>query len=86
MWAAYYAQYYNQAQQTPTTSANGDSTASKDVAGDENSFIQWIDYYKAYGMTKEAEDMEERLKEYRNSKVCRSSLLLVHTYLLSPNT
>lgn len=67
MWAAYYAQYYNQAQQAQTTSANGDSAASQDAAGGESTFHQWIEYYKAYGMTKEAEDMEQKLKEYRHS-------------------
>jgi len=73
MWAAYYAQYYNQAPQSQAESANGgDSTFSQDQqSSEESSFHQWIEYYKAYGMTKEMEMMEERLKEYRNSKKVR---------------
>lgn len=78
MWAQYYAQYAAYSQQTATpsttsvasgTTTNGTSTSSQQDG--EAIYKQWIDYYKACNMTKEAEDMEKKLKEYINAKnVC----------------
>lgn len=89
MWAAYYAQYYSQAngastaaaaastdpqqqqQQQAAWAANAStSTAAAAAAGQDNEAVyqQWIEYYKACGMTKEAEAIEQKLKEFKNAK------------------
>ena len=74
-WAAYYAQYYAQAQQaqsapTPGHSAsNGAHESAPPPAADpsqtgnqEQLYKQWAEYYRAYGMIKEAEQIEQMLK------------------------
>lgn len=71
MWAAYYQQYY---QQAGGMAATGASAASS--GGDEESvYHQWIEYYKAYGMTKEMEQMEQKLKEFQSNKKSVSLLI-----------
>ncbi|UXI21195.1 phosphatidate phosphatase LPIN3 [Sarcoptes scabiei] len=83
-WAAYYAQYYSQQQNgaaaadptsaAATAAAAGQTTQATAAAyaasgqDPETVYQQWIEYYKAYGMTREAEAMEQKLKEYQQSK------------------
>ncbi|RWS12606.1 far upstream element-binding protein 1-like protein [Dinothrombium tinctorium] len=69
-WAAYYAQYYAQAQQYATTaSSNGDSAAVESQASQSNQdyTAQWAEYYRAYGMHKEAEMIEQMAKANKQS-------------------
>ena len=72
MWAAYYAQYYQQQPQAVNGVASGQEHPQQ--AGgqyDESVYKQWIEYYKACGMTAEAEAMEKNLRDYKNAqKVC----------------
>nr|XP_027198425.1 far upstream element-binding protein 1-like [Dermatophagoides pteronyssinus]XP_027198426.1 far upstream element-binding protein 1-like [Dermatophagoides pteronyssinus]XP_027198427.1 far upstream element-binding protein 1-like [Dermatophagoides pteronyssinus] len=88
MWAAYYAQYYSQAngastaaaaastdpqqqqQQQAAWAANASTSTAAAAAGQDNEAVyqQWIEYYKACGMTKEAEAIEQKLKEFKNAK------------------
>ena len=92
MWAAYYAQYAQYAQ--PQAAVNGaqipgQEQAQQNMNGgqyDENVYKQWIEYYKAYGMTNEAEQMEKSLRDYKNSKKVGFGVfffiyLLIFTYL-----
>ena len=79
MWAAYYAQYYQQQPQAVNGVAGGPGQDPQQQSGtaaaaaatgqyDENVYKQWIEYYRAYGMTNEAEAMEKSLREYKNAQ------------------
>ncbi|RWS30006.1 far upstream element-binding protein 1-like isoform X1 [Leptotrombidium deliense] len=59
-WAAYYAQYYAQASGTSAPS-NGDS-APEASSQSQDYTQQWVEYYRAYGMHKEAEMIEQMSK------------------------
>lgn len=74
MWAAYYAQYSQAAQQNGAvdgTAAAAPGTAAAGAGFDapnEEVYEQWIEYYKAYGMINEAELMKKSLDEFRKQK------------------
>ncbi|OTF83645.1 hypothetical protein BLA29_001183 [Euroglyphus maynei] len=81
MWAAYYAQYYSQANGASPAVGSTDpqqqqqqqqqqQSAYAATAGQNNEAVyqQWIEYYKACGLTKEAEAIEQKLKEFKNAK------------------
>lgn len=85
MWAAYYAQYYQQGatvaptstSTTTSSSANGSTAAAHPSQDTEAIYQQWIEYYNAYGMTKEAEEMKQKLKEFQMAKKVFKKRLLV---------
>ena len=63
-WAAYYAQIYAQQGGTPAAAAAPAPDASQSSSDYTK---QWVDYYRAYGMTKEAEMIEQMAKQVRQS-------------------
>lgn len=70
-WAAYYAQMYAQGGAAgggqPDADGAGGSGVSQptSAAGDQDYTAQWAAYYRAYGMEKEAQQIEEMA---RNTK------------------
>lgn len=68
MWAAYYAQYYQTGSEPQPGGAPGSAAAANTAGYDESIYKQWAEYYRSYGMTNEAEQMELKLKEMQSSK------------------
>lgn len=79
-WAAYYAQYYAQQQQQQSAQAvqqpqlpqqsqhsAGDQSSSGQAAQQQQGDFsqQWVDYYRAFGMHKEADMIEQHMKMYK---------------------
>ena len=68
-WAAYYAQYYAQAQasQSSNGSSSADTTQQQadptQAQSNADYTKQWIEYYRACGMHKEAEMIEQMAKQ-----------------------
>lgn len=58
-WAAYYAQYYAQAQAVPTTQAG----AAAAGAGQTDYTQQWIEYLRAQGQHQQADMLEKQMKQ-----------------------
>lgn len=59
-WAAYYAQYYNQAQAVP--SAGGAAAGG----GQADYTQQWIEYLRAQGQHQQADMLEKQMKQSQN--------------------
>lgn len=71
-WNAYYAQYYAQlaaAGGVPNAaSANGTSAGDdSNAAGAQDYTSEWIAYYRAYGMQKEADQIEQMAKARKST-------------------
>lgn len=66
-WAAYYAQYYAQASQSSNGSSSTEPTQQQadptQAQSNADYTKQWIEYYRACGMHKEAEMIEQMAKQ-----------------------
>lgn len=64
-WNAYYAQYYAQlaaAGGVPNAASANGASDDPNAAGGQDYTQQWIEYYRAYGMHKEADQIEQMAK------------------------
>ncbi len=80
-WAAYYAQYYAQFNQTgqpangsapnPQQPSGGDSNPGQPEGEQDQALVaqKWAEYYRAYGMHKEADHYEQMAKSLKTQQV-----------------
>lgn len=70
-WDAYYAQYFSQLAAAGgvgnSANANGANQGDSTGAGGQDYTQQWIEYYRAYGMHKEADQIEQMAKARKST-------------------